>query len=171
MTPRFRLRFRPDAVNALAHKYQYRTDRPLGKIAAAARVRGCLTSRELAAIAYWKTPRTAPRVARNDREFVREATRIAFSTKSERLRIETLTLLDGVNWPTASVILHFVFPTRYPILDYRALWSLGIDPPPPYTFGFWEQYVTFTRSTAQRLKVSLRDLDRALWQFSKENQG
>ena len=27
--------------------------------------------------------------------------------KEERLRIEILTLLDGVGWPTASVILHF----------------------------------------------------------------
>jgi hypothetical protein len=30
-----------------------------------------------------------------------------------------------VNWPTASVILHFVYPKRYPILDYRALWQFS----------------------------------------------
>ncbi len=36
-----------------------------------------------------------------------------------------LRFLDGVEWPTASTILHFCGARPYPILDYRALWSLG----------------------------------------------
>lgn len=98
-------------------------------------------------------------------------TRVAFATECERPRIEVLLLLRGVAWPTASVILHFVYPDRYPVLDYRALWSVGVSPAPPYTFAFWEPYLAFTRATARRLKVSMRDLDRALWQYSKEKQG
>lgn len=43
------------------------------------------------------TPTTAPSSTN---------TRVALSTPSERLRIEVLTLLDGVGWPTASVLLH-----------------------------------------------------------------
>jgi hypothetical protein len=170
MRPTFKLRFSTGRVRWWSRRYQYRSEAALERIGAEARTRGYLTPRELRVLAHWKTPRSAPRVVRNDREFVRETTRLAFSTRSERLRVEALTLLEGVNWPTASVILHFVYPRRYAILDYRALWSLGIDPPPPYGFEFWERYVRFTRSKAQRLNVSMRVLDRALWQFSKERQ-
>lgn len=58
----------------------------------------------------------------------------------------------------------------YPILDYRALWSLGIDPPPAYDFPFWRAYTLACRELAAGAGVSMRDLDRALWQYSKENQ-
>jgi hypothetical protein len=121
-------------------------------------------------LARWKTPRSAPRVARNDDAFVREVTGVMLTAKDERLRVEVLTLLQGVKWPTASVILHFVHPDPYPILDVRALWSVGFSHPPAYDFEFWAAYVAFTRREARRLNVSLRDLDRALWQYSKERQ-
>ena len=109
-------------------------------------------------------------MARNSDDFVRAITAVMLSTKSERLRVEVLTLLQGVNWPTASVILHFVHPDPYPILDVRALWSVGFSRPPAYNFEFWTEYVAFTRREARRLEVSMRELDRALWQYSKERQ-
>lgn len=68
--------------------------------------------------------------------------------------------LRGVSWPTASVLLHFGHHDEYPILDYRALWWLGYDKPPPYTFEFWSAYVSFCRTLAKRLSVSVRTLDR-----------
>lgn len=166
-----RIRFPPRDLRGLAQRFGDSGDERLLEIAARARARGHLTARELRVMARWKSPRSSPRVARNSDELVRETTRVMLSTKSERLRVEVLTLLEGVNWPTASVILHFVHPGPYPILDVRALWSLGIDRPPPYTYEFWERYVAFTRATARRLRVSMRDLDRALWQYSKERQG
>lgn len=82
-----------------------------------------------------------------------------------------LTLLSGVQWPTASVILHFCAAEPYPILDFRALWSLSEDVPPSgYTFPFWWSYCEATRCLAAKARVSMRVLDRALWQYSKENQ-
>jgi hypothetical protein len=166
----FGLRFNGRDVRKWAARYEYGDDSVLVTIGTKARKRGYLLGGELRAVARWKTPRSAPRIARNGEEFVRDTTRVALSTKCERLRIEVLTLLDGVKWPTASVILHFAYPDRYPILDYRALWSLGVDPVPPCTFELWERYVHFTRATARRLKVSMRELDRALWQYSKAMQ-
>jgi hypothetical protein len=72
--------------------------------------------------------------------------------------------------PTASVLLHLARQT-YPIIDYRALWSLGIDPPPAYySFEFWWKYTRACRSLADEAGVSMRTLDRALWQYSKELQ-
>ena len=80
-------------------------------------------------------------------------------------------LLDGVNWPTASVLLHFGARDPYPILDFRALWSLQVSVPKQYGFEFWWAYSECCRVLAKKHKVSMRTLDRALWQYSKEKQG
>ena len=75
-----------------------------------------------------------------------------------------------MSWPTASVILHLFHRDPYPILDYRALWSVSLEVPGQYTFSFWWSYVEFCRSLAASAELDMRTLDRALWQFSKENQ-
>jgi hypothetical protein len=80
-----------------------------------------------------------------------------------------LRYLRGVNWPTASVLLHFGTRNRYPILDFRALWSLGNDKrPTSYTFEYWWAYTEACRRLAKEAGVTMRELDRALWQYSKE---
>ena len=82
-----------------------------------------------------------------------------------------LTLLDGVSWPTASVILHFCSARPYPILDYRALWSLSCEATAvDYDFGLWWDYVRTTRELADEMGLSMRTLDRALWAYSKDKQ-
>ena len=86
---------------------------------------GSLNLDKLRAVAQWKAPRSAGRVESNDEGYVTAITGFALQTKCERARIEVLTRLDGVGWPTASVILHFFHCDRYPILDFRALWSVG----------------------------------------------
>lgn len=133
--------------------------------------RGYLTKPEFLEVCKWKTPRTAPRCATNDAGYIKDVTRLALTTPNERLRIEALTLLTGVSWPTASVFLHWFHPAGYPILDFRALWSLGIEQPPAYDFQFWQQYTDACRSLAKQRGVEMRELDRALWQYSKQNQG
>lgn len=121
-------------------------------------------------VARWKSPRSAHHVDRNCDEYVREVTAVALSTSSERLRIESLTLLDGVSWATASVILHFFHRDRYPILDFRALWSVQAEEPNEYTFDFWWKYVLYCRGLADQAQVDMRTLDRALWKHSKRHQ-
>ncbi len=121
-------------------------------------------------IAKWKAPRSAGHVKKNTYKYVKEITSFAFKARDERSRIETLTILDGVSWPTASVILHLFHKEKYPILDFRALWSASISVPPQYRFSFWWPYVEFCRGIAKRNNVDMRILDRAMWQYSKENQ-
>jgi len=106
---------------------------------------------------------------KNTRAYVKEVTRTSFSTSNARLQIEVLALLDGVDLRVASAILHLMFPRKYPIMDYRTLWSLGIKIP-KYNFELWESYCNYCKKTAQENHVGLRTLDRALWQFSKERQ-
>lgn len=167
----FRLGFDVSEISALAERYAYRNeDKLVEGIGPKARQRGYLTRREFLVICEWKTVRSKSRCARNPEARIREATRLAFGTSDEEAKIGILRLLDGVEWPTASVLLHFCDRQPYPILDFRALWSLGIASPPPYSFGFWQEYTRFTRELAARLGQSMRTLDRALWQYSKENQ-
>ena len=169
---RFQLRFDWEKIPELASRYFYPDeDRIMNEIGPRAKSRGYFTKDEFQDICRWKTPRSQSRVNANPGKFIEEATRIALSTAFEEMRIGVLTLLRGVLMPTASVVLHFAHKDPYPIIDFRALWSLGIDNQPQfYTFGYWWEYTVFCRELAERFNVSMRDLDRALWQYSKENQ-
>ena len=131
-----------------------------------------LTLAQLRTLCRWKSPRSQPYVARNDDAFVQAVTHTSLTTDHDRLRIEVLLLLAGVQWPTASVILHFGYDNLYPILDVRALWSAGVDKPEsiPHTHALWQAYTSFCRTTANAAGVTLRTLDRALWQYARENQ-
>jgi hypothetical protein len=131
---------------------------------------GYLGVSELYTILRWKSHRIAGHAKNNTEDYAKEITSFALSADEERSRIETLTLLDGVAWPAASVILHFFHKDRYPILDYRALWSIGMEKPSQYTFQFWWDYVKTIREISDSLCLDMRTIDRGLWQFSKEFQ-
>ena len=55
------------------------------------RTRGWVTLDELQTLAYWKAPRSAGHVRKNDPRYVKEITRFALSAETERARIESLT--------------------------------------------------------------------------------
>ena len=133
----------------------------------AARARGHYTRPEFLTVCRWKTARSATKVASNSAAAIRVATRRAFMTEGLVEQIRHLLALAGVGLPTASVLLHFAFPESIPILDVRALESLGVTGR-SYTPNFWASYVEACRAIAARNGVSLRTLDKALWQFSKE---
>jgi hypothetical protein len=119
----------------------------------------------------WKTVRSRPKVASNTEDAVVDATRRALAAEDEATRITALLALDGVGVPTASTLLYFAFPDDYPILDVRALESLGVKPRSQYPVGFWLEYLAACRELARRAGVSIRTLDKALWQYSKELSG
>jgi hypothetical protein len=168
----FKLRFKHGEIARWAQRYKVETDAVIedDNLRGYVKTHGHLSKDYLLKIAHWKSPRSAGRCKDNDEDFVRAVTATAFSTTNEKLRIEVLTLLCGVEWPTASVILHFCSIDKYPILDFRALWSLTMDVPKVYDFEFWRDYTRFCRRLAEETGVTMRDLDRALWQFSKESQ-
>jgi hypothetical protein len=175
MTVAFKLRFDLSTVESVASGYSYPgEDLITQQIGPSVQQRAYYTRDEFLTVARWKSPRNVKRYAQNDEEFIRAVTQTALAARSERLRIEVLTLLDGVNWPTASVLLHFGRKDEYPILDFRALWSLNVDVPPDtykfYNFDLWWAYTEFCRQLAKEASVSMRTLDRALWQFSKDHQ-
>lgn len=168
----FKLQFEASKIHDVASKYSYKRDEsPLIELSPEVQKRGYLTLKELKDVCEWKTSRSRERVKINREDDVNEITKVCFETTNERLRIGSLLLLEGVEFPTASVILHFFHPDPYPILDFRALQSAGVERPAVYTFGFWNQFVDFTRGIASEQRVNMRTLDKAMWQWSKEGAG
>jgi hypothetical protein len=140
-------------------------------LGAAARARGHYTRAEFIEVCAWKTVRSRPKVAGNSEAAVVDATGRALSAAEEGTRVSALLELSGVGVPTASTLLYFAFPEDYPILDVRALESLGVKPRSMYPVGFWLEYLGTCRSLARRAGVDIRTLDKALWQHSKERSG
>lgn len=168
----FKLQFDRKKILYWSARYpMFYDDRIENVIAPLVRARGFYTKAEFLELCRWKTPRSKPRVESNPDGFIEEVTHTALSTPDERLRIEVLTVLAGVRWPTSSALLHFGHSDPYPILDYRALFSLGMDISKiHYNFVFWWEYTQFCRQLAAKSNCSMRMLDRALWQYSRENQ-
>lgn len=172
VAPRLRLRFPVSSVERWAGRFTDTSEELIATdVAPAVRRQGYLTREQFLRIAEWKTVRSRPRCESNEDEFVRDVTRAALASTNERFKIQALRLLEGVEWPTASVILHFCDRGRYPILDVRALWSVGFDAAPSHSFSLWMAFTEYLREVATRAGVSMRTLDKALWQYSKEKQG
>ena len=168
----FSLRFDKREIEHWASQYSDSKELSVvDTVAPRIRANGYLTKPDFLALCDWKTSRSRPWCAENSEEFIRSVTQLALSTSNEQLGIEVLTLLRGVGWPTASVILHFGHSNPYPILDVRALWSLGIDASTiTYNFEFWWAYTQKCREIAHECHVTMRVLDRALWQYSRMHQ-
>jgi len=142
-----------------------------------ARAAGFYTRDDFLLVCEWKS-RGRPRrhYQRNSDEDVRRQSAIALTSGDESTRIWSLDTLRGVGLRTATALLHLASePCRaaaagnsYPIIDVRALWSLRCE----YreTFKLWWSYVLACRALAVECRVSMRDLDRALWEYSFETQ-
>lgn len=134
---------------------------------------GHLRRNELLEIGRWKSSGR-----RNDRHFIsnREIDVIEISHKAfadENMkpfgRLKHLTILNGVEIPTASAIMHFAFPETYPVIDVRALNTLGIKAS-SISPRLWYTYQKNCCDWADEYDVDLRTLDRALWQYDKDQK-
>ena len=145
------------------------TDESIEKIQGEVKKNGCLTKSDLKTLARWKVPtgrNTLKRVNLNSPAWIEEVTRVALLPKtSKRDRIETLRCLKGVDWAVASAILHWFHQECYPIWDERALRT--VKSPRSRSHKNWEAYVSFCRCQAAKNNVSMRTLDRALWQYDE----
>lgn len=171
----FALRFPIEQVPELAGRYRNNGESKVFEVGK--RIAAGDHSREhLHSIFTWKTRgRGRSRIDRNSDAEIADAFRLAILAETELCALSVLTGLSGVEIPVASTILTAVNPVKYTILDFRALFSLGIDRT-AYTPSFYLSYLDVCRRLARQAsealgaEVSLRRLDHALWQYSKENQ-
>lgn len=80
-------------------------------------------------IAREKSRRKAALVRSNDPHLVEKVTELAFAVKDGQKAAQLLCVLDGVDLPTASAVLSWMFPDRWPVIDVRAwqtLYSFGV---------------------------------------------
>src|SRR4051794_35104593 len=96
----FDLRFDLSKIPFWASRYPITPmeTRIIEDIGSAVRTRGSFTKCEFREVCAWKTPRSKRRCAANDEAYVRSVTASALSSPNDRLRIEVVTLLDGVSW-------------------------------------------------------------------------
>jgi hypothetical protein len=79
--------------------------------------------------------------------------------------VNALITLDGVGVKMASAILTAIDPERYTVLDFRALEALNVKN--SENVNLYVLYVDACRSMAKEYGVTMRDFDRANWQWSK----
>ena len=165
----FVLQFDSSEIAALAARYGYEQDDEAFK--AGSNIVGGNYSREnLKIIVHWKSPRKIAYIDDNTDIEIARALRFAGDSRtSERSAVDVLDRLHGVGVPIASAVLTTMFPEKYTIIDFRALESLGIVKAPSGSVHYYLHYLAKCRELARKHNVSLRTLDRALWQWSKEN--
>jgi hypothetical protein len=142
-----------------------------------AKQRGWLIKDELIDICHWKSPRAIRYIESNRGATIKKQSGLAFSTRSEELKIIELTKLKGVSIPMASSILTLINPKRYGVIDIRA-WQVMLEigtvntNPKGVNFDFkeWHRYLMIIRYFADKFKVTARDIERTLFIVHKENQ-
>jgi hypothetical protein len=110
----------------------------------------------------WKSSRPKSQIKANDARDVIEALRIAGSVEHDRTAVAVLCGLRGIGVPMASAILTAINRKRFTVIDWRALKSLNVKKS-WLTIDDYLDYLTYCRKRAKQHRVSLRDLDRALW--------
>ena len=131
---------------------------------------GYLKMPDLLALSIWKAKeRNTHNIEKNSDSVVEEMTKLSLAAETEEDRINYLCRLHGVRLPVASAILHWFHNDDYPIYSDRALETVEVEKKtntPP--FDEWMRYVSFCRRIAKENEIDMRTLDRALWQYSKE---
>ena len=95
-----KLRFPLSEISLWSSLYRYaRNDKELIRIRQKIQNRGFLNKSEFHSVCNWKSPRSAGHAKNNEDGFVEEITAFALAAKSERARIEVLTILNGASWP------------------------------------------------------------------------
>ncbi len=136
--------------------------------------RGYLTQYELYRVADWVLRVygvDAVNLAKENPEAsIEVSTTQAFTATDDWAKLLSLTELRGIGQTTASAILHLYDQGKYPILSKPALRSVGHWGRNDYPCWLWLEYIAFCRDIANRNRVEMRTLDRALWFYSYDNR-
>ncbi len=129
-----------------------------------------ITRRTFERIINWKSPRAKGKINWSDYRIYQKAFRQVLSIDEDE-RMEVLVALPGIGAPIASAILHFIFPSVFPIYDFRTTETL-------HYFSYIKskivspRYYREFRETIQSVReeldrYDLRQIDRALFAFHK----
>ena len=98
---------------------------------------------------------------------------IEYSTEApDEIKLPILCILDGVGIPVASTILHFVYPDKFPIVDYRVTEVLNDADKlesQSITQSSYKVYLKAIMDICREIGCDIRTLDRALFAYHKFN--
>jgi hypothetical protein len=167
-TPTFTPQYDPSEISHLAAEYMEtdgKKDEKAEEAGKRIRVDGDFSRENLEVIYRWKSPRAIRRFRDNTDGEIRQALKKALGASDVEKATCALTSLKGVGVKMASAILTAIDPERYTVLDFRALEALGVKN--SENLNLYIQYVKACRSLAEKYGVTLRNFDRANWQWSK----
>jgi hypothetical protein len=169
----------PSLLSACLVHDEYPDTAPLIASLSHVRERGYFTRSEFLSMCKWKEPRERRRQdwAANTEDEVRMLSARAFGASDEARRILHLCRLRGVGIPVASAFLTLVDPERYGVIDIR-VWQLlalyqEVDYDPDGSalqVLHWLDYLDKIRLWADELKVSVRTIERTLFQHHRDIQ-
>jgi hypothetical protein len=130
-------------------------------------VNSAATRKNIEQVYRWKSHRRMDLFVQNADEQIAEAVTGAIAAKTPREAVESLTRLEGVGVKMASAILTSMFPELYTVCDFRAS-EAGVKD--GNDVDFYVAYLDACRRMAKEYGVTLRDFDRANWQWSKNKE-
>jgi len=123
----------------------------------------------------WKTRNRSKRHLNSDLNLYTNAISKLLNQQSIKKKIEIIAGLNGIRFPVASTILHFLYPNVFPIIDVRTvnvLWEKGSI---NKKFGdSIKDYITY-RELIMKIKenckeFSLRQIDRAIFTYNEKKE-
>lgn len=122
-------------------------------------------------ILNWKSKRLKGIVRINQfNEVYKPVLESSIQEKDYHVKLSKLLTLHGLNTPTATTILHFIYPDIFPIIDVRTLGALFyfnlIEKKSKSVTNYWKFY-EIIHSKQKVTGISIRKIDRALFAFHK----
>ena len=117
----------------------------------------------------WKSPRRKELIGENSGAEIADALRLSLVAESDRAAVAVLLGLRGVGVPMASAILTSIDQQSFTVIDINALFALGKSKA-ILTVDYYLHYLSFCRDHFRGYANSLRDFDRALWKWGRENR-
>jgi hypothetical protein len=122
-------------------------------------------------IAEWAKTRNRSRWDANDELRVRTASAAAFAAEEDDAAISALCRLRGIGRPTATALLHWMRPDRFPALEARVVHALGeAVPAGADEIGHYGRIARRMRTIARKHGVDMRTLERALWAWHTQRE-
>lgn len=138
---------------------------------------GFLNKAELIKVLKWKSPRPLRFYNQNEESDIVRITKLALSQNDDVLSIHILSALKGVNYPSASAILMFCNPDRFPVLDIRVwkqLYRSNLVNENPrgmnFTLDQWRKYLKVIRGLSVQYNLTAHQIEKRISNFDKLHQ-
>ncbi len=123
-------------------------------------------------ISDWKSFHVRHKVDWEDFELYQIAIKYALEVP-DKLKLSLLCGLEGVDIAVASTILNFMYPDKFPIIDYRVTQVLreaaGIQLTKNMSYKMYYKYKAEIENIVEQTGYDIRTLDRALFAYHKLN--